>query len=220
MLWKELLLHGDFAHQIISSFYYVHVFFTVTTALVGLFQKSVCVWSMTTRATQRQTNVTRKHDLITFCCIPNKAQTSFILLKMANSAKGNSVMLATFKKWDLEDAFGNKTEEKDDKIMVNYVWCKICAANKTALLQHPNCKGSVKNAILSFINGTTFVTKHTLQRHLSSEGHKIAKSCEQSKPASDRLQLPSSQCTKIAKVTTHIFYFSNSFHSFLWLHIG
>ncbi|XP_057304412.1 uncharacterized protein LOC130641571 isoform X2 [Hydractinia symbiolongicarpus] len=42
--------------------------------------------------------------------------------------KGNKVELKTFESWGKSDILGWKTEEKDGKVLVNYVWCKVCAS--------------------------------------------------------------------------------------------
>ena len=46
--------------------------------------------------------------------------------------KGNKVDLQTFKNWGKENIFGVKTEEKDGRKLVHFIWCKICAAHKDA----------------------------------------------------------------------------------------
>ena len=43
----------------------------------------------------------------------------------------------------------------------NFVWCKICARNKSAVVQHPNSTDPIKTSVMVFVNGTNFVTKHT-----------------------------------------------------------
>ena len=131
----------------------------------------------------------------------------FVWSVMATCNKGNSVELTTFKKWDLSQTFGHKTEMRNEREMVTFVWCKICARNKPAVIQHPNCKGPIKISVMAFINGTNFVTKHTLTRHQASEGHRIATTCEKSKPVSERLPLPSEPQAKSAKVKTYLPYF-------------
>ena len=107
----------------------------------------------------------------------------------STSPKGNSVNFVTFKAWELGDVIGYKTTNENGKDVVNFVWCNVCARNEHKLLLHPNLKGSAKVSVQSYIKGTNYVSKHTLHRHLDSEGHKIALSCEQSKPSSERLSL-------------------------------
>ena len=45
-------------------------------------------------------------------------------------SKGNAVDMATFLKWGKEEVIGYKTEEVNDKKVVNFVWCKVCARYK------------------------------------------------------------------------------------------
>ena len=67
--------------------------------------------------------------------------------------------MQTFKNWGKENIFGVKTEEKDGRKLVNFIWCKICAAHKDALLTNPSLKGSVKKSMKAFTDGTSSVTK-------------------------------------------------------------
>ena len=55
---------------------------------------------------------------------------------------GNAVDMSTFLKWGKEEGIGYKTEEVNDKKVVNFVWCKVCARYKEAILR--NVKGSRK----------------------------------------------------------------------------
>lgn len=75
--------------------------------------------------------------------------------------KGNKVELKTFESWGKSDILGWKTEEKDGKVLVNYVWCKVCARYKTEITSR--LKGNAKTAALAFINGTNVVTKYQVR---------------------------------------------------------
>ena len=57
---------------------------------------------------------------------------------MASAGKGSKVDLLTFKEWGKDGVIGYKTVNIDHREFVNFVWCKVCARNKDALLQHPN----------------------------------------------------------------------------------
>ena len=57
---------------------------------------------------------------------------------MASAGKGSKVGLLAFKKWGKDGVIGYKTVNIDHREFVNFVWCKVCARNKDALLQHPN----------------------------------------------------------------------------------
>ena len=72
--------------------------------------------------------------------------------------KGNKVELTTFNNWGKASIIGYKTEEENGKIMVNYIWCKVCARYKNQLLAR--LKGQVKKNVLAFIDGTNVVTKY------------------------------------------------------------
>ena len=78
----------------------------------------------------------------------------------SDSAKGNMIRLSTFKSWGL-NMFGVKTKKNDQGEYVYQVWCKICAANKDKIYRH-QVKGATKAAAERFINGTNFVTKHSI----------------------------------------------------------
>ena len=99
--------------------------------------------------------------------------------------KGNRVALSTFKGWGKEEIIGYKTENEDGKCFVNFVYCKVCTRNKGAISSHPTCKGEARKAMLSYVEGTKFVSKHTIQRHISSKAHSIALEAERAKPQND-----------------------------------
>ena len=75
--------------------------------------------------------------------------------------KGNSVELGTFRSWGKKKIFGVKTVEdtKSGRTMVNFIWCKVCAKHEKAIMSSPLVKGSAKNSVQSFIDGTNSVTK-------------------------------------------------------------
>ena len=55
-------------------------------------------------------------------------------------AKGNKVELRTFLSWKKEAVIVYKTTEENNRVFVNFVWCKVCARNKEAITVHPTCK--------------------------------------------------------------------------------
>ena len=85
------------------------------------------------------------------------------------SVSGASVELRTFEKYGKSSVIGHKTIEKDNKTFVNFVWCKLCTKHKVVILSNPSCKGSARIAVQSYINGTNFVSKWTIDRHLQSK---------------------------------------------------
>ena len=82
-------------------------------------------------------------------------------------AKGNSVELNTFKSYGVDDVLGYKTEEKDGRTYVNFVWCKVCARHEEGIKKHPNQRGNTKTAAMAFVKGTNVVTKHQVRLRLS-----------------------------------------------------
>ena len=94
--------------------------------------------------------------------------------------KGNFVQLSTFKKWPTGSIIGYKTEEKDCKMMVTEIWCKVCARHSDKIKKDSRLKGRILTEIDKYVTGTTgsFITKHsvTVLCHLNeSIAHKIAK---------------------------------------------
>ena len=77
--------------------------------------------------------------------------------------KGNSTELSAFLKYGLTDVIGRKTLEKEGKIMVNFIWCKVCAKFKNQITDSSSIKGSAKTSALAFINGSNSVTKHQVR---------------------------------------------------------
>eukprot|EP00112_Aurelia_sp_Birch-Aquarium-sp1_P010898 Seg2305.5 transcript_id=Seg2305.5/GoldUCD/mRNA.D3Y31 product="Zinc finger protein 862" protein_id=Seg2305.5/GoldUCD/D3Y31 len=75
--------------------------------------------------------------------------------------------------------------------MVTFIWCKLCAKHKDAILRNPLCKGNAKTAVEAYINGTNFVSKWNIDRHLEGKGHAWATEEELLLPVEERL-LPSS----------------------------
>ena len=78
-----------------------------------------------------------------------------------DSTKGNIIRLSTFKSW-VFNMFGVKTKKNDQDQHVCQVLCKICAANKDKIYRHQAVKGATKTVAERFINGTNFVTKHSV----------------------------------------------------------
>ena len=82
---------------------------------------------------------------------------------------GISVELYTFEKYGKSAIIGHKTIDKDNKILVNFIWCKLCAKHKTVILSNPSCKGSARTAAEAYISGTNSVSKWNIDRHLQSK---------------------------------------------------
>ena len=72
---------------------------------------------------------------------------------------GNMVELTTSLTWGKKEVIGHKTLPlPNGKIMVNHIWCKVCAAHKNDIVNH--LKGNAKQSAQAFIQGTNVVTKH------------------------------------------------------------
>ena len=80
--------------------------------------------------------------------------------------QGLSVEFSTFECYGKNAIIGHKKVERNEKTFVNFVWCKLCAKHKNIILSNPCCKGSARTAIESYINGTNFVSKWNIERHL------------------------------------------------------
>ena len=57
---------------------------------------------------------------------------------------------------------GLKLKKNDQDKYVYQVWYEICAANKDKIYCHQEVKGATKTTAERFINGTNFVTKHSV----------------------------------------------------------
>ena len=78
------------------------------------------------------------------------------------STKGVKVQLSTFNKWGVSGVLGFKTSLENGIDYVDFVWCKLCAANKGNVFKHSAIKGATKSAAETYINGTNVITKHTV----------------------------------------------------------
>ena len=88
------------------------------------------------------------------------------------ASKGSKVDIMTFKKWGNRGVIGCKTVSLENRNFVNFAWCKVCRRNKDAILLHSNCP--VKKSVLAYIDGTNYVSKHNVHRHLDGEGHRAS----------------------------------------------
>ena len=75
------------------------------------------------------------------------------------STKGNMVSLQTFKTYETDNVIGYKTTNIEEKVMVNFAWCKLCAKHKNTIYSNPKCKGSAKKCAEVYIKGTNNITK-------------------------------------------------------------
>ena len=72
---------------------------------------------------------------------------------------GNMVELSTFLTWEKKEVIRHKTLSlPNGKIMVNPIWCKVCAGHKNDIVNQ--LKRNAKQSAQAFIQGTNVVTKH------------------------------------------------------------
>jgi len=76
----------------------------------------------------------------------------------------------TFERWGVQSYIGFHT---NDTQQVTDVWCKTCARHIKLILRDSRIRGQAKVDAQRYVTGTTFVTKHSVVRHLSSQAHKI-----------------------------------------------
>ena len=62
------------------------------------------------------------------------------------SNKGNMVTLQTFEGYQTNNVIGYKTIKIDEKTMVNFAWCKLCAKHENTIYNNPKCKGNAKKS--------------------------------------------------------------------------
>ncbi|XP_065650803.1 uncharacterized protein LOC136078922 [Hydra vulgaris] len=105
------------------------------------------------------------------------------------AAKGNTkIKLSVFNKWDFKDIFGWKIVNEDGIDYINFIWCKICANRSSRSMKPREIRGATKLSSDNFTNGTNFITKHTIQRHLASKTHQNAAEIEKRKPKEDLIK--------------------------------
>ena len=107
----------------------------------------------------------------------------------SEKSKGNTVKLKTFNTWPKTNLIGYKTIEKEGVTYVNFVWCKVCARNEAVIRADKSCRGEAAEAMLKYVKGTNYVTKHTVMRHFDGKAHKIAVDHENTKDKSDAIPI-------------------------------
>eukprot|EP00117_Sycon_ciliatum_P008181 scpid79301/ scgid10997/ len=81
---------------------------------------------------------------------------------------GNSVQVSTFLSWNVGDSIGHDVERVGGKDMVTKVWCKLCAKHSDKIRSSSQLRGKALADMLKFVEGTNYVTKHAVTRHLSA----------------------------------------------------
>jgi len=90
------------------------------------------------------------------------------------SKKEVRAKLKVFLKWEFHSIFGYKLST--DAEYIESVWCKACAKHSNKNLKPNEVKGVTEACSDNFINGTSFVTKHTVSRYLVLR-YSVRKSC-------------------------------------------
>jgi hypothetical protein len=94
-----------------------------------------------------------------------------------------TVKLSTFLKLPTGGTFGYDTFEQQGIKYIQSCWCRICAKHnkqiRAILGSTGKLKGVFERGLKQFVEGTNFVTKHTVMRHIEkSDAHKIGLECE------------------------------------------
>lgn len=79
------------------------------------------------------------------------------------------VQLSTFRRWRVDDEFDITKETIDGSVYVTKISCKICKTHGKNITRDPRMRGVVTKNMRAFIDGTTFVSKHTVTRHLAGK---------------------------------------------------
>ena len=85
---------------------------------------------------------------------------------MADQQKDNKVEFSTFLLWGKQNVIGYKTQIKNSKTYVTFIWCKCCAQYKNAISSH--LKRSTQISALAFIKDTGVITIHQVSFFNSS----------------------------------------------------
>ena len=89
---------------------------------------------------------------------PSSVQFNFLVMSLKQPS-GNMVELSTLLTWGKKEVIEHKTLSlPNGTIMVNHIWCKVCAAHKNDIVNQ--LKGNSKQGAQALIQGTNVVTKH------------------------------------------------------------
>ena len=99
---------------------------------------------------------------------PRVSKITFI--KNATMANRSSVLYSTFSKWNVSHVIGHTSEfDQLNREIVVKVWCKLCAKHSEKIRKE--LRGRSVGEVDKYINGTDFITKYTVTRHLRSQVH-------------------------------------------------
>jgi hypothetical protein len=91
---------------------------------------------------------------------------------MDNILNKNRVTLKTFEKWNLSEIFCTETTLENGITYVVKIFCNVCALYQDNILA--NTKGAIRTAALRYINGTCYIKKDGVSRHIQSAVHRNA----------------------------------------------
>lgn len=80
-----------------------------------------------------------------------------------------NVQLSTFIKWQVDNVIGYLSDRTEGKEIITKIWCKLCAKHYERVFADDRIKGAAKNELKTYVEGTHFVTKHNVTRHLASK---------------------------------------------------
>ena len=72
-------------------------------------------------------------------------------------------------KWNVEDNFNFQKETIDGATYVVKIVCKLCTKHVLAIERSDQMKGVARTQIRTYVDGSTYVTKHNVDRHISGK---------------------------------------------------
>ena len=79
-----------------------------------------------------------------------------------------TVQLSTFAKWNIDNYIGYESSSEDGKIVITKIWCRTCSKYYDKIKGDSRIRGQAKKELTTYVDGTTYVTKHNVQRHLET----------------------------------------------------
>lgn len=80
------------------------------------------------------------------------------------------VKLSTFNGWNFTDVIGYESVISDDGITyVTQVWCEVCRRQQNNIKTDGRVRGAASAAAKVYMNGTKYVTKHNVTRHIAGK---------------------------------------------------
>ena len=86
--------------------------------------------------------------------------------KVDEASDGKKIPLLTFRKWNVSDIFDIKKETIDGATYVVKFFCKVCTNYVDQVERDPKMKGVARSQIRTYVDGTTYIIKHNVNRHI------------------------------------------------------